>query len=205
MLLFVQMMLEGPLKDPMSLGWPQSAPITDAAALPSLIPRMRVHSGLIIGLVAVLAVWVLMKRTVWGMEIRAVGENAPAARFAGIPVTATVLRVALLSGALAGLAGVGEVAGLKGYLTSDLSPGFGYAGIVVAMLAGLSPLGVVAAALFVAGIFVGADSMSRAIGVSRYLADLIVAMSLLCVLVGGFAVRYRIRFIGRRRSPAGDR
>ena len=59
-------------------------------------------------------------------------------------VTATVLRVALLSGALAGLAGVGEVAGLKGYLTSDLSPGFGYAGIVVAMLAGLSPLGVVA-------------------------------------------------------------
>ena len=105
---------------------------------------MRVHSGLIIGLVAVLLVYVLMKRTVWGMEIRAVGENAPAARYAGIPVTATVIRVALLSGALAGLAGIGEVAGLKGYLTADLSPGFGYAGIVVAMLAGLSPLGVVA-------------------------------------------------------------
>jgi simple sugar transport system permease protein len=69
------------------------------------------------------------------------------------------------------------------------------------MLAGLSPLGVVAAALFVAGIFVGADSMSRAIGVSRYLADLIVAMSLLCVLVGGFVAHYRIRFVGRRSSP----
>ncbi len=160
---------------------------------------MRVHSGLIVGLVAVLAVWVLMKRTVWGMEIRAVGENAPAARYAGIPVTATVLRVALLSGALAGLAGVGEVAGLKGYLTSDLSPGFGYAGIVVAMLAGLSPLGVVLAALFIAGVFVGADSMSRGLGVASYIADLVVALSLLCVLVGGFFTRFRLRWTGGRR------
>jgi len=201
MLLFVQMMLEGPLKDPMSLGWPQSAAITDAAALPALIPRMRVHAGLVVGLVAVLAVWLMMKRTVWGMEIRAVGENAPAARYAGIPVTATVLRVALLSGALAGLAGVGEVAGLKGYLTSDLSPGFGYSGIVVAMLAGLSPLGVVAAALFIASVFVGADSMSRGLGVASYIADLVVALSLLSVLVGGFFTRFRLRLA--RRTPAG--
>jgi general nucleoside transport system permease protein len=197
MLLFVQMMLEGALQDPMSLGWPQSAPIVDEAVLPALLPRMRVHSGLLIGLAAAVLIAVMMRYTVWGYEIRAVGVNASAARYAGIPVTATMVRVALISGGLAGLAGVGEVAGLKGYLTADLSPGFGYAGIVVAMLAGLSPLGVVAAALVVASIFVGADSMSRAIGVSSYLADLVVAMSLLCVLVGGFAVRYRIRFIGR--------
>jgi general nucleoside transport system permease protein len=200
MLLFVQMMLEGALQDPMSLGWPQSAPIVDEAVLPALLPRMRVHSGLLIGLIAAVVIAVMIRHTVWGYEIRAVGENASAARYAGIPVTATMVRVALISGGLAGLAGVGEVAGLKGYLTADLSPGFGYAGIVVAMLAGLSPLGVVAAALFVASIFVGADSMSRAIGVSSYLADLVVAMSLLCVLVGGFAVRYRIRFIGRLPS-----
>ena len=186
MLLFVQMMLEGALQDPMSLGWPQSAPIVEEATLPPLFGRMRVHSGLLIGLAAVAIVHVMIRHTVWGYEIRAVGENASAARYAGIPVNATMIRVALISGGLAGLAGVGEVAGLKGYLTADLSPGFGYAGIVVAMLAGLSPLGVVAAALFVAGVFVGADSMSRAMGVSRYLADLVVAMSLLCVLVGGF-------------------
>lgn len=201
MLLVVQMMLEGALQDPMSLGWPQSAPIIDAAALPPLIPRMRLHSGLLIGLVAAVAVAILLRRTVWGFEIRAVGENPAAARFAGIPVTATMVRVALLSGGLAGLAGVGEVAGLKGYLTNDLSPGFGYAGIVVAMLAGLSPLGVVAAALFIASVFVGADSMSRGAGVASFIADLIVAMSLLCVLVGGFATRFRIRFVGAR-APA---
>ena len=75
MLLFVQMMLEGPLKDPMSLGWPQSAPIADAAALPALIPRMRVHAGLIVGLVAVAAVWLLMKRYGVGLS-----RSAPSAR-----------------------------------------------------------------------------------------------------------------------------
>lgn len=196
-LLFVQMMLEGPLKDPMGLGWPQSAPILDEGMLPKLVERMRVHAGLIVALVAAVAAQVFIRRTVWGFEIRATGENAAAARYAGMPVTATMLRVGLISGALAGLAGASEVAGLKGYLTSDLSPGFGYAGIVVAMLAGLSPLAVVPAALFVAGVFVGADAMSRAIGVSNYIADLVVALSLLCVLVAGLFARYRIRLVRR--------
>lgn len=202
-ILFVQMMLEGPMKDPMGMGWPQSEPMLDAAALPKLAARMRIHSGLIIALAAAIFVYVLLKRTVWGFEIRAVGENASAARHAGIPVTATFIRVGLLSGALAGLAGVGEVAGLKGYLTADLSPGFGYAGIVVAMLAALSPLAVVVAALFIASVFVGADSMSRAIGVSNYLADLIVSMSLICVLVSSLFVRFKVRFVGRPARSGG--
>ncbi|NVK34514.1 MAG: ABC transporter permease [Rhodobacteraceae bacterium] len=197
-ILFVQMMLEGPMKDPMGMGWPQSEPMLDAAALPKLLPRMRIHAGLIIALISALGIYILLKRTVWGFEIRAVGENANAARHAGVPVTGTFIKVGLLSGALAGLAGVGEVAGLKGYLTADLSPGFGYSGIVVAMLAGLSPIGVIFAALFIASIFVGADSMSRATGVSNYLADLIVAMSLICVLISGIFLRFKVRFIGRK-------
>jgi len=96
---------------------------------------------------------------------------------------------------------VSEVAGLKGYLTADLSPGFGFAGIVVAMLAGLSPIGVVISALFIASVFVGADSMSRAMGVSSFLADLVVALSLICVLIGGFVARYRIT---TTRTAKGD-
>ncbi|WP_289078989.1 ABC transporter permease [uncultured Thalassospira sp.] len=193
-LLFVQMMLEGALKDPMSMGWPQSEPIIDSAVFPPLIERMRVHFGLIIALVSAIALAVFVKRTVWGFEIRAVGENAAAAKFTGISVTKTMILVAALSGGLAGLAGVAEVAGTRGYLATDLSPGYGYAGIVVAMLARLSPVGVIASALFVASVFVGADSMSRAIGVSSYLADLIVAMALLCVLIGGFLTRFTVHF-----------
>jgi len=165
--------------------------------LPRLMERMRLHAGLLIALLAALVLHVLLARSSWGFRIRAVGENAAAARHAGIGVNRTLLGVALVSGALAGLAGVSEVAGLKGYLTADLSPGFGYAGIVVAMLAGLSPLGVVLAALFVASVFVGTDSMSRAMGVSSFLADLVVALSLISVLVGGFFTRYRLVWRGK--------
>ncbi|HEY8566029.1 MAG TPA: ABC transporter permease [Beijerinckiaceae bacterium] len=193
-LLFVQLMLEGPLKDPMGGGWPQSEPILDAAALPPLVERLRLHAGLLVGLVTVVLAHVLVARTVVGLKIRAVGENAAAAAYAGIGVTRITLLVAALSGGAAGLAGASEVAGLKGYLTADLSRGFGYSGIVVAMLAGLQPLAVVPAAIFIAGLFVGADTMSRTLGVSNYIADLIVALALLCVLVGGLALRYRVRW-----------
>jgi ABC-type uncharacterized transport system permease subunit len=190
-LIFVQYMLEGPFKDPMGLGWPQSPPILDEGMLPRLWDRMRAHTGLIIALTCAGLAHFFLIKSIWGLKIRAVGENIFAARHAGIKVNRTVLSAAVVSGALAGLAGVGEVAGLKGYLTSDLSPGFGYTGIVVAMLAGLSPAGVVISALFIASVFVGADSMSRAMGVSSYLADLVVSTALLCVLIGGFMSRFR--------------
>jgi general nucleoside transport system permease protein len=192
-LLFVQMMLEGPLQDPMGMGWPQSPPVLPAAELPKLLPRTRLHVGLLLALALAVLMWLYSRRTVWGFEARAVGANLEAARYAGMPVGRVFVRTALLSGGLAGLAGVSEVAGLKGYLTQDLSPGFGYAGIVVAMLAQLNPLGCIASALFVAAVFVGADSMSRALGVSSYLANLIVATALLTMLLATLVTHYRIR------------
>lgn len=201
-LIFVQMMLEGALQDPMSLGWPQSAPILDQGMFPKLMDRMRIHSGLILALVLAAIAQFMLVRSVWGFKLRAVGENPAAARHAGINVRRSFFGVAIISGGLAGLAGVSEVAGLKGYLTADLSPGFGYTGIVVAMLAGLSPMGVVIAALFIASVFVGADSMSRAMGVSSFLADLTVSMSLLCVLVGGFLAKYKIIRTKKEGAPA---
>jgi simple sugar transport system permease protein len=162
--------------------------------LSKLVEQTRVHSGLLIAAALAVAVWVLMKYTVLGFDIRAVGANARAAAFAGVPVTRTVVLVAMLSGALAGLAGAIEVAGRTSYLTLDMSPGYGYSGIVIAMLAGLHPLGVVAASVFVAGVLVGADSMSRAIGVPTYIADVIVAASLISVLVATLLTQYRVRW-----------
>ena len=100
-IIFLQMMLEGPLQDPMGLGWPQSAPILDQGMLPQLIDRMRLHSGLIIALVAAVVVQFLLARSVWGFRLRAVGENAAAARHAGIHVNKTLLTAAIVSGGLA--------------------------------------------------------------------------------------------------------
>jgi general nucleoside transport system permease protein len=193
-LLFVQMMLEGPFKDPMGGGWPQSEPIVDAGVLPVLVERMRLHVGIILALALSLVLQMVFSRTVFGLKIRAVGDNVSAAQYAGIGVTGVLVTVGLTSGALAGIAGASEVAGLKGYLTADLSRGFGYAGIVVAMIAGLHPVLVLPAALFIAGVFVGADTMSRTLNVSNYIADLIVALSLLCVLVSSLFVRFHVRW-----------
>jgi simple sugar transport system permease protein len=192
-LLFVSMMLDGPMKDAMALGWPQSVAIKPELEFPKLIERFRVHAGLLLALVLALGLWAMERYGSFGFQLRAVGANARAARFAGLPVTRVTLVCAAISGALAGLAGVGEVAGRAGYLTLDMSPGYGYAGIVIAMLAALNPLAVIASALFVAAILVGADSMSRAIGVPNYLADVIVAVALLAMLVAGLFTRYRLR------------
>lgn len=193
-LLVVSMLLDGPMKDPMAMGWPQSPPVIDAAILPKIVRASSLHAGLFIAIAMVALVWVLNERTIWGFEMKAVGSNVSGARFAGMPVNLAMVRVALVSGAIAGMCGVVEVIGRKGDLTLDLSPGFGYSGIVVAMLAVLHPFGVIPAAVFVAGIFVGADAMSRVVGVSSYIADVITAVSLLSMLVAIMVVRYRIRW-----------
>jgi simple sugar transport system permease protein len=201
-LLFVSAMLDGPMKDPSALGWPQSVALQDALQLDRLVERSRVHTGLPAAAGLALALWALLRFTTTGFEIRAVGSGAPAAAFAGIPVGWVTVKVALLSGALAGLAGAIEVAGRTGYVTLDMSPGYGYSGIVIAMLAMLNPLGVVAAAVFVAGILVGADSMSRAVAVPTYIADVIVAVALIAMLVATMLTRYRVRWVGRHHAGA---
>jgi ABC-type uncharacterized transport system permease subunit len=192
MLLFVSAMLDGPMKDPTAMGWPQSVALQGDLELSKLITQTRIHTGLLWAVALAIALWALLKYTVLGFDIRAVGANAKAAAFAGVPVTRTVVLVALLSGALAGLAGAIEVAGRTSYVTLDMSPGYGYTGIVIAMLAALNPMGVLAAAVFVAGVLVGADTMSRAVGVPTYIADVIVAASLISVLVATLMTQYRV-------------
>ena len=194
MLLFVSYLLEGPMKDPMGMGWPQSARLITDARLPRIATGLRLHWGFGLALMAALVVWVIQSRTTLGYAMRAVGLNRQAAEFAGIPVGRVILWTALISGGLAALAGFSEVAGLKGNLTLDISPGFGYTGIIVAMLALLNPLGVVVSAIFVAGVFVGADSMSRAAGVPTYIADIMLAVALLTMVLAIALTRFRLRW-----------
>ena len=192
-LLGVSALLDGPMKDPTAMGWPQSVALLPELELRKLVEGTRVHTGLLAAGALAVALWGFFKYTLPGFEIRATGANARAAGFAGVPVTRTVVLVALLSGALAGLAGAVEVAGRTGCVSLDMSPGYGYTGIVIAMLAGLRPLAVIAAGVFVAGVLVGADSMSRAINVPTYIADVIVAASLISVLVATMLAQYKLK------------
>lgn len=192
MLLFVSYLVEGPLKDPAGMGWPKSVPVEKELRLPRIVEGLRLHWGFALALISAVVIWLVQTRTVLGYRMRAVGQNLRAARFAGIPVNPVLVQTALISGGLAALAGFSEAAGLKGHLSRDLSPGFGYTGIIVAMLALLHPLGVVLTALFVAGIFVGADSMSRAADVPTYIADILMAVALLLMVLAILLTRFKV-------------
>jgi simple sugar transport system permease protein len=149
--------------------------------LPKLLARSRLHLGLVISVLLALVLAFVQSRTVFGIQSCAAGLNPQGAAFAGVPLGRTLVIVACISGGLAGLAGAVEVMGVQGYVTTGLSPGYGYSGIVVAMLANLNPIGVVLAGLFTATMFVGADGMSRSLGIPSYIADVIVALSLLTI------------------------
>lgn len=185
-------LLDGPWKDPLS-GYPDSPDIRMEAEFPTIPGLSRLHLGVAVALAAAPLVWFLMSRTVLGFRIKAVGENPVAAAYAGIRTGGVILVAAAISGALAGLAGAGEVGGVHFQVMDDLSPGYGYTGIVIAMLARLNPLGVVPAAVFFAIIITGAEGMSRATGVPVFLADVIQGVSLLTMLVALLFMQYRLR------------
>jgi len=195
MLYIVSALLNGPWRDPES-GWPQSQEISPSAMLPKLVPRSRLHFGFIIAILIVLVLWYLRSRTSFGLKMRAVGLSKPAARFAGINIDRTVLISALVSGGIAGIAGVVEVAGIQFHLIDALSPGYGYTGIIIATLGGLHPLGVAAAALFFGLIDTGAQTVSRALGVPVYLGEVTQATMLLVTL--GMLLLQNVRM--RRRA-----
>jgi len=168
-------------------------------SLPLFSPELGAYGALLLAVLAAVGVFVLLDFTLWGFDIRAITGNAAAARFAGIPVSATLLRVGLISGALAGLSGACLIALLSRQGIADLLPRVGYAGIVAAMLAMLSPLAVVFAALFLAAVLVGIESISRTIGLPILLADVVVGLMLVMTVLGDALVRYRVRWIRARK------
>jgi simple sugar transport system permease protein len=193
-LFVVSALLNGPWRNPISQ-WPQSPEIAAAAIFPKLIPRSRLHLGFIVALVLIALLWFVLTRTAFGMRMRAVGLGPEAARFAGINVGRTMLISALISGGIAGLAGVSEIGGIHYHLIDAISPGFGYTGILIATLGGLTAWGVAIAAVFIGIIDTGAQTVSRALGVPAYLGDVIQATLLLVtlgmLLLQGYRIRWR--------------
>ncbi len=187
-------LLFGPLQMPGS-SWPRSPAVAEIARFPVLLIRSRFHLGIVIALVAVLVVWFVNSKTVFGYQSRAVGVNPRAAAFGGINVNAVIMKTALLSGGLAGLAGVGEVVAIHFHLLMDISPGFGYSGIVIAMLGRLHPVGTALSAFFFSVIIVGAQSMSRLTGVPTYIAEVIQGMALIVMLIALLLTEYRVKAV----------
>jgi general nucleoside transport system permease protein len=140
--LIVSYFIFGPWRSPESASYPQSPAFVDAARLPSLF-HSRVHAGLIYALVCLVLYWLVVTRTRFGLDMRAIGGNPEAAHRLGIPVFRYTLMVMFIAGGVAGLAGMAEVTAIQGRLVSELSPGYGYIGFLVSWLAGTTAGGIV--------------------------------------------------------------
>ena len=191
-LFFISWLLNGYWRDPVS-HQPQSATIAATTMFPKLVLRSRLHVGFIVAVLVIISIYFVIKRTALGLQMRSVGLGKDAARFSGVKVGRTMLIAALISGGIAGLAGVGEVAGIHFHLIREISPGYGYTGIIAATLGGLNPLGVGLAALFIGLIDTGAQTVSSAMGIPIYLGNVVQATLLLVTLSMFTLQNYRIK------------
>lgn len=183
---FVLYLARLPLKDPESF-LPQSIQLVGPARMPTLYNR--VHIGVLIALLMVPLVYVLLWRTPLGFKLRAIGSSATVARFAGMNVVAGVTFALMFSGALAGLTGAIEVSALHTRLKDGISGGYGFTGILVALLGRLHPVGVLLAAIFFGILTVGAQSMHSIYGLPIALAQVLQGVIVLCVLAADVLAR----------------
>lgn len=189
---FISYMVHHPLRDPEGF-LPQSSPLTAAAKLPVMLARTRLHIGLLLGIAGAVALYVVLTRTTLGYQIRVVGQNPLAARYGGMHVGRIIVISMLLSGGLAGLAGMVEIAGVHHKLIEGISPGYGYTAIVVALLSYRNPLAVILVSILFAGLMVGADAMQRVAGLPAALAYVVQGLVVLFVLGSEYFVRRRLR------------
>jgi simple sugar transport system permease protein len=193
---FVQYLIYGPWKGPTQSGFPYTDNFAASAVLP-VLGATRIHwPTLLLALAAAVGAWVLLNRTRFGFELRAMGGNPDAAAYAGMDSSRTTLVVLALSGGLAGLAGVGEVAGIHQHLTYPwaVSSGYGYAAIIVAWVAALNPLLAVPSGLFLGGIMVGGDAIQISMGLPAAAISLFNGLLLLSLMAGEFFLTYRPRW-----------
>jgi simple sugar transport system permease protein len=179
--MIVSFFIFGPWRDPQSSSYPQSPAFADAARLPNFL-HTRINAGLIYGLVCLVLYWLLMTRTRWGLDMRAIGGNPEAARQLGLPVFRYILVVMFIAGGVAGLAGMVEVSAIQGRLVSELSPGYGFVGFLVAWLAGTSASGIVLMAFLFAFISSVGDILQITQGLPFAVINVLMAAILFIVL-----------------------
>ncbi len=191
--LLLDYMVRGPLRDPKGFNFPQSVTFDDVARLPFLADGERLHLGVLLALIVLGASAFVFARTLFGFEVRLVGEAPRAARFAGFSDKRLTIAVFAISGALAGLAGIAEVAGQIGQLQPKISPGYGFTAIIVAFLGRLSPFGILVASLVLALTYIGGEAAQVALKLPSDMTRAFQGVLLMCVLAADVATRYRVR------------
>jgi len=184
--------VHGPLKDPNGFNFPESALFSDWQTMPILLEGTRLHLGVSFALFAMVGVWVLMSKTFIGFQIKVLGGDQRSAHFAGFKEKRLVWLCLLICGGLAGLAGAGEVTGPIGQLVPNISPGYGYAAIIVAFLGRLHPLGILFAGLLMALLYMGGEMVQIHLDLPLAVTGVFQGMLLLFLLICDVLIGYRI-------------
>lgn len=190
-LLALDYVVFGPWKDPKGFNFPGSPMFTTAQSLP-VLGSTRLHIGLLFGIFAVVIYYLMIRFTKWGYELRLIGANPIAAKYAGIPIKRHIIIVMLISGGLAGIAGMAEVSGVTHKLMQGISPGYGYTAIIVAWLAKLNPLGLIITSILFGGLIVGGYSV-QTIGLPSSISEMLQGSILFFLIAGDMIHRFRIR------------
>ena len=198
-ILFVSYLIFGPWKDPQSFGFPITPRFPPHATLPAFFDS-RIHLGLAIAIILAVMLYGLLKYTRWGYEVKVIGESPAAARYAGMNVKRQILLVMLISGGIAGIVGMVEVAGITHRLQQGISPGYGYTAIIVAWLARLNPFAIILVA-FLFGALLVAGLGIQTFGISFSMVLVIQGAVLFFLLGGDIFVKYRLRI---RRKEKDD-
>src|SRR5580704_16099972 len=202
--LLLDYLVRGPWRDPAGFNFPTTAEFDPVATVPLLIEGGRLHLGAVIALVVVAAATVLLGKTIKGFEIRVVGAAPRAARFGGFNSNQLILLTFAISGALAGLAGIIEVAGPVGHLQPGISPGYGFTAIIVAFLGRLNPVGILIAGLFLALTFIGGEQAQIAMKIPLDVTKVFQGILLFYVLACDSLILYRFKLIfASRQVPSG--
>lgn len=200
-LLLLNYLTHGPFRDPDGFAFPESRLFEPDAVMPILIQGTRVHLGSLFALLAVAAGWVLIARTFVGFQIKVIGLTPAAAGYAGFKEKRIIWLTLVLSGGLAGLAGLGEVAGPIGQITPSVSPGYGFTAIIVAFLGRLHPVGILLAGILMALSFIGGEAAQIGLGLPKAITGVFQGMLLFFLLATDVLIRYRLR-VGARSAAA---
>jgi simple sugar transport system permease protein len=196
--LVLDWLVRGPWRDPMGFNFPKSVTFTDWQLLPTLGGTISLAS--VLAVIAALTLAVLMSRTLKGFEVRVIGSAPRAGRFAGFSRARTVTFCLLLSGGLAGLAGICEVMSTVGQLQPSISPGYGFTAIIVAFLGRLNPIGVLLAGLVLAISYLGGEGAQISLGISDRIARVFQGILLFYILACDTLILYRLRLESRGRA-----
>jgi general nucleoside transport system permease protein len=191
-------LVTGPWKDPNGHNFPQTAPFSDAQLLPHSIAGTFIPPGLVIALVLMLVFWLVVSRSVYGFQVRVVGAAPSAARYAGFSANGTVWSTMLISGGMAGLAGILEATSQLGQLNLGFPSNYGFTAIIVSFLGRLHPVGVFIAGIVLAITYVGGQVAQTTVHVPSASGGIFQALMLFLILAGDVLVRYRLRWVGAK-------